>query len=319
MKQLIGNTPMIEITYMYKGKKRRVYSKLEYYNLTGSIKDRMVYYILTKNKENGNILPKVPLIEATSGNTGISLAALGSYFDHPVHIFMPDFVSMERRNLIKSYGASITLVSKENGGYETCIALADELANQIGGYRLNQFTNPLNVSAHYSTTGPEIIKQLNKIDGFISGIGTGGTLMGVGFKLKDIFEDVTVAAIEPTTMTLLSAKPLLKDHKIDGISDGFLPSIVDRSIINKVYLIDDEDAINMSKLLSRKLGLGVGFSSGANFLGSILLEDEIGGNIVTIFPDDSKKYLSTHLQDALDENSDFLSNQIELIDYRIIE
>ena len=143
--------------------------------------------------------------------------------------------------------------------------------------------------------------------------------MGVGFKLKDIFEDVTVAAIEPTTMTLLSAKPLLKDHKIDGISDGFLPSIVDRSIINKVYLIDDEDAINMSKLLSRKLGLGVGFSSGANFLGSILLEDEIGGNIVTIFPDDSKKYLSTHLQDALDENSDFLSNQIELIDYRIIE
>lgn len=318
MKKLIGNTPMIEITYTYKGKKRKIYAKLEYYNLTGSIKDRMVYHILSKNIENGNILPGTSLIEATSGNTGISLAAIGAYFHHPVYIFMPDFVSVERRKLIESYGANITLVTKEEGGYKACIEKADALAKKIGGYRLNQFSNPLNVSTHYITTGTEIIKQVGKIDGFVSGIGTGGTLMGIGLKLKDIFDQVTIGAIEPATMTLLSSKPVLKEHKIDGIADGFLPAIVDRNLIDKVYLIDDEDAINMCKKLSRKLGIGVGFSSGANLLGSILLEEEIGGNIVTVFPDDSKKYLSVHASDPINLDSSFLSNEIELIDYKIM-
>lgn len=317
MHEVIGNTPMIEIIYKYKGIKKSIYAKLEFYNITGSIKDRMVSYILTKNKKNGNILPGQPLIEATSGNTGISLASFASSLNHPVYIFMPDFVSVERKKLLESYGAHITLVSKEEGGYDSCIQKADKLAKEIGGYRLDQFENIDNITAHYQGTGTEIVKQLKPIQGFVSGIGTGGTLMGVGLKIKETYPQASVGVVEPDTMTLLSDKPIKESHQIEGISDGFIPPIVDRSIIDKVYTIKDMDAIHMSQLFASSLGLGVGISSGANFLGSVLLEEEIGGNIVTIFPDDSKKYLSTSYSNPI-HSKGLLSNEIELLEYKIV-
>lgn len=317
MYDLIGNTPMIEILYKYKGRERKVYAKLEYYNLTGSIKDRMVFYVLNKNKKNGIIKDGVPLIEATSGNTGISLAALGASLGHPVYIFMPDFVSIERIKLVESYGAHITLISKEEGSYEECIRRADTLAKEINGYRLDQFKNTDNIEAHYQTTGTEIIKQLKKVDGFVSGIGTGGTLMGIGLKIKESNENAKIAVIEPSTMTLLTSTPIIGQHQIEGIADGFIPPIVDQNKIDDFFTIEDKDAIVMSQKLASVLGLGVGISSGANLLGSILLEDKIGGNVVTVFPDDSKKYLSTSYSTKIGDLHS-LSDEIELLEYTIV-
>lgn len=318
MNGLIGNTPMVRIYYSYKGKERSIYTKLEYYNLTGSIKDRMVSYILLKNKNNGNIKEGQALIEATSGNTGISLAALGALYKHPVYIFMPDFVSEERIKIMKLYGANVTLVTKEEGGYETCIKRANELATQIDGFRLDQFERVDNITAHYQSTGTEIVKSLLPIDGFISGIGTGGTLMGTGMKIKDIYENAKIIAMEPKTMTLLSKDRVLEDHKIEGISDGFMPRIVDKSIIDDVILVDDKDAIYMSQKIAKELGIGVGISSGANLIGAILLEEQIGGNICTIFADDQKKYLSTDMSKEITPGKEFVSCEVELLRYEIV-
>jgi Cysteine synthase len=317
MNTLIGNTPFVKINYEYKNKIRSIYTKLEYYNFTGSIKDRMVEYILKKNKENGSIKDDDLLIEATSGNTGISLAAIGAKMGHKVHIFIPDFVSKERIDLLKLYGAEVTLVSKEEGGYETCIKKADELQKEKGGYRLDQFKRLENVTAHYNGTASEIVLKLENINGFVTGIGTGGTLMGCALKFRETNKNIKIAVIEPSTMKVLNEK-VIGDHKIEGISDGFIPSIVDTDIIDEVIIIDEEDAINLSRKLSKKLGLGVGISSGANMLGAIHLEEKTNGNVVTIFADDSKKYLSTELSKEIDENKNFISNQIRLISFEVL-
>ena len=317
MNSIIGETPFIKINYQYKDKLRSIYTKLEYYNLTGSIKDRIVEHIINKDKATGKIKEGDLLIEATSGNTGISLAAIGARLNHPVHIFIPNFVSAERIKLLKLYGAEVTLVSKQEGGYDACIKLADELKEKTGGYRLDQFNKLENVTAHYEGTATEIVSKLNKIDGFLSGIGTGGTLMGCSLKFKEENENVKIGVIEPSTMIVLD-KNIKGDHKIEGISDGFIPSIVDTSIIDKIIVIDDNDAVNMARKLSKELGLGVGISSGANMIGSIILEEEINGNICTIFADDNKKYLSTELSNKIDNNEKFMSNQIELINFEVL-
>lgn len=318
--RVIGNTPMIKINYEFLNQKKSVYVKLEYYNLTGSIKDRIALYILNKQIQNSTIKPGMPIIEATSGNTGISFAALGAYYHHPVTIFMPDWVSIERVNLMKSYGASVILVSKEEGGFKECIKRADELAIQINGYRPNQFSNLDNIEAHYIETASEILKQLPEtIDAFVSGIGTGGTLMGIGKRLKENNPKTKVIALEPKEAPLLTSGKMIQNHAIEGIGDEFIPELIDRKMIDDVYLIHDEDAINMSRMLASKLGLGVGISSGANLLAAIKYSEQTKGNIVTIFPDDNKKYLSTKLMDPIDLNPSFLSNQIRLIDYEIID
>ena len=311
--KLIGHTPLIKIKYEYKGIIDYVYVKLEYYNLTGSIKDRLAYYIINKAKKDGTLKENMPIIEATSGNTGISFASLGAYYNHPVHIFMPDSVSVERIKLIESYGGIIHLIKKEDGGFLEAIRQADELAVKLNGFRPNQFDNYDNVIAHYKTTGKEILESVNNIGIFVSGIGTGGTLIGVAKKLKEENKNVKIYAIEPKELPLISKNIKIKDHKIEGIGDDFIPSIVDRQLIDNVILISSEESIAMSKKIAKELGIGVGISSGANLLATILLKSKTDKNVVTVFVDDNKKYLSTDLtKDTNDDN--LITNKINLLE-----
>ena len=314
--KLIGNTPMIKINYKYKGERKSIYTKLEYYNLTGSIKDRVAYYIIENAKKQGDLKENMPIIEATSGNTGIALAALGAYYKHPVYIFIPDWASKERIDLMRSFGANIILISKEEGGFIKCVEEAKKLAKEKNGFLSNQFANINNFRAHYETTGTEILEQIpEKIEGFVSGVGTGGTLMGIGAKLKEKFKDLKIVAIEPDKMPIISQGKKIAQHKIEGIGDDFVPDLIDKTKIDKIILVNDDDAINMAKKLARNLGLGVGISSGANLIGSILLNEELKNPVVTVFADDNKKYLSTDLSKEMDDNIDFISNKIKLIDY----
>jgi len=314
MHNLIGNTPMIGITYKYKGVIRKIYAKLEYFNYSGSIKDRIADYILKKSKENGILKENMPIIEATSGNTGIAFAALGALYNHPVHIFLPDWVSIERRKILELYGAHLHLVSKEEGGFRGAIKKANELALEINGFRPNQFDNYDNVLAHYETTGKEIIESVPEVSTFVSGIGTGGTLMGVGKRLKEYNKNIKVVALEPDTMAILS-KGKVESHKIEGIGDDFVPQIVDLNIIDKVEQINDFDAILMAQKLAKDLGLGVGISSGANFLASVLQETD---NVVTVFPDNAFKYLSTDLTKVIKIEDNYISKDIELINIFLV-
>ena len=324
---VIGNTPMIKITYKYKGKQNNMYAKLEMFNITGSIKDRVAYYIIKNAKEKGILKENTPIIEATSGNTGISLSALGAYYKHPVYIFMPDWASKERIKVMKLYGANITLISKEEGGFIKCVEEAKNLAKKLNGFLANQFENEDNILAHYETTGKEILEQLEgkKIGGFISGVGTGGTLIGIGKRLKETDNQIKIYVLEPEKMPILSKGKILGQHKIEGIGDDFVPDIFKRNteIIEKdILLINDEDAMNMTRKLAKELGLGVGISSGANFIGAVLsqerLEENEEGNIVTVFADDNKKYLSTDLGKGIIKDESFISNQVELLDYEIV-
>jgi len=315
----IGNTPMIKINYEYKGESKYIYTKLEYYNLTGSIKDRVAYYIINKAIKRGDLKKGMPIIEATSGNTGIALAALGRFYKHPVCIFMPDWVSKERIDLIKSFGASIILFSKEDGGFIRCVEEAKKMAEENNAFLANQFASEDNFLAHYETTAEEMIKQVpEKIYGFVSGVGTGGTLMGTGKRLKEEFEDFEIVAIEPDKMPIISQGKAIAQHKIEGIGDDFVPDLVNRDAIDDVILVNDDDAINMSRKLARDLGLGVGISSGANLIGSALLNEKINKPIATVFADDNKKYLTTDLAKNIDENTNFISNQIKLKNYEVI-
>ena len=316
IEKLIGNTPMIKIKYRYQNQENAVYAKLEYYNYTGSIKDRVAYYILKKSKELGVLKENQAIVEATSGNTGISLAALGAYYHHPVHIFMPDWASVERIQIMKLYGAHVYLVSKEEGGFREAIRRSEEYAFEHDGFLPKQFSNPFNIEAHYFTTGKEILEQLPKIDTFVSGIGTGGTLIGVAKRLKEYNEKIRIVALEPDKMPLLSGGKVIGNHKIEGIGDDFIPDLVNQDYIDDIVLIRDEDAINMSRILAKKLGLGVGISSGANFLASVLSG---GSCVATVFPDDAKKYLSTDLTKDYDDNPDFLSNQIDILGMEVLE
>lgn len=308
--KLIGNTPMIKINTKYNGKITSVFAKLEYYNYTGSIKDRLANYIIKESYKNGMLKKGMPIVEATSGNTGIAFAALGAYYGHPVHIFMPDWASVERINIMKLYGAKVYLVSKEDGGFKEAINRADKLALEINGFRPDQFNNIMNIDAHYNGTGKEIVESMDKIDAFVSGIGTGGTLIGIAKKLKEKFKNIEVVALEPKQLPILSKGITEGIHKIEGIGDDFIPNIVDRDIIDDVVTIDDKDAINMARILARKFGLGVGISSGANLIASVLTGED---NVVTIFADDFKKYLSTDLVKDIELDDGLISNKIEIL------
>ena len=309
MDRLIGNTPLVKIVARYNGEIKNIFAKLEYYNYTGSIKDRMAEYIIRKSYESGYLKKGMPIIEATSGNTGIAFAALGAKYGHSVHIFMPEWASVERRKIMEMYGAKVYLVSREEGGFRGAITLADKLAEEIHGFRPQQFESDLNVLAHYEGTGKEIIEKVESIDTFVSGFGTGGTITGVGKRIKEKFPNAKVIAMEPETMTLLSKEKKIGSHKIEGIGDDFLPAIMENSLVDDVITISDFEAINMARKLAKELGLGVGISSGGNFLASILSS---GKNIVTIFADDFKKYLSTDLFKEK-EDRQYLSDKIELI------
>lgn len=319
MKIKIGNTPLIKIKYKYNGKENFIYSKLESYNLTGSIKDRVAYYIIKRAYDEGKLKKGMTIVEATSGNTGIALAAMGAYFGNPVHIFMPDWVSKERISLMQMYNATVTLISKEQGGFKRAILEAEKYAQENGAFLSNQFENENNILAHYETTSKEIVEELDgNVSGFVSGIGTGGTIIGVAKRLKQINNNVKIYALEPDKMPLLSQNKVIGNHKIEGIGDDFIPKIVNKTMIDKIILVNDEDAINMARKIALNLGLGVGISSGANMIASILAKEENDGNIVTVFPDDNKKYISTDLSKPIDDNENFISNKIEFLDYEFV-
>ena len=315
--KLIGNTPMIKIDYEYDGKQSSIYTKLEYYNYTGSIKDRIALYIIENERKNGNLKDGQPIVEVTSGNTGISFSAIGALYGHDVHIFMPDWVSLERRKLIEMYGAHVHLISREEGGFKGALKLAEEFSKEIDAYRPLQFDNELNVEAQYKTTGQEIIDAVSNINAFVSGIGTGGTLMGIGKRLKDNDPNSKVFALEPSTLSILKMGMEEGSHMIEGIGDDFIPGIVNEDLIDDIVLIDDLDAINMAKKIAKEFGLGIGISSGANFLASVIMDND-DYKMATVFPDDNKKYITTKLSEKIDNNPELLSNKVKLIDFEVI-
>ena len=319
-KSIIGNTPMIKIHYQYKEKKGYIYTKLEYYNLTGSIKDRIAYYIINNAYKTGKLKKGMPIIEATSGNTGIALAALGAYYKNPVIIFMPDWASKERIELMKSFGAEVRLYSKAQGGFVRCVNEAKKLAIKINGFLANQFSNEDNFLAQYETTGTEIAKTLKEeVGGFVSGVGTGGTLMGIGKRLQKKYKNLKIIALEPDKMPIISRGKIIDQHKIEGIGDDFVPDLVDKDAIDEYILINDLDAINMARKIARELGLGVGISSGANLLAAIIEESKINNPIVTVFPDDNKKYLTTDLfNNKNDQKNKYISDTIILEKYEVM-
>ena len=310
--KLIGNTPIVKIKYDYLGNVRNIYVKLEYYNYTGSIKDRLALYILEESKRKGLLKDKQMIVEATSGNTGISFAAIGALLGHEVHIFMPSSASIERRKLLKLYGAKLHIV---DSGFVEAIEEASMFALENNAFRPDQFSNTMNIDTHYYGTAKEILESVPLIKGFVSGIGTGGTLMGVGNRLKDYNKEIKLIALEPSSMPLLSENKVIGPHKIEGIGDDFIPSLVDKTKIDQIIKIDDRDAINMSRILARKFGLGVGISSGANLLAGIISGID---NIVTVFADDAKKYLSTDLIGDIDNSEELISNKVKLIKMEVI-
>jgi cysteine synthase A len=321
--RLIGNTPLLAIDFEYRGRKRVVYAKAENLNMTGSIKDRMALHIVRCGYARGALKPGGPIVEATSGNTGISFAAIGRALGHPVRIFMPDWMSQERVGLIRSLGADITLVSKDEGGFLGSIRLADEFAARtVGAFLPRQFSNEDNTAAHAQTTGPEIWWQLRfqsaRPDAFVAGVGTGGTIMGAGRYLRGRDPSIRLHPLEPSNSPTLSTGCKVGKHRIQGISDEFVPSIVDLDALDEVVSVDDGDAILMAQKLARDLGLGVGISSGANFLGAVRLQNETSPDAVvaTVFPDDNKKYLSTDLLGEEPVRDGFLSPDIELLGFR---
>lgn len=322
---MIGNTPLLEIEFKYKGTLRKLYAKYESLNMTGSIKDRMAFRILKESYEKGNLKCGDTIAEATSGNTGISFAAIGKALGHPVMIFMPDWMSRERVDLIRSFGANITPVTKEQGGFLGSISLADKLASERDNVFLpHQFSNSANISAHYETTGPEIWWQLTfkdkKPDAFVAGVGTGGTVMGTGLFLKKMNPEVKVHPMEPTESPTLSTGHKVGKHRIQGISDEFIPPIVDLNQLDHVVPVHDGDAIIMAQKLA-SIGLAVGISSGANFLASLIIQNEIGDEsiVATVFPDSNKKYLSTDLLSSEPVKKGFLSGDVELITFNAMK
>ena len=293
LKLMIGQTPLIEIFFRYQKKEYSFYAKVEYYNFTGSIKDRVVYEILKHGIRSGQIKENTPLIEVTSGNTGISLAAMGAYLDLPVTIFLPEWMSDERKLLLKQYGANLVLVSRQERGFIGGL----ELAKKMKGFHVGQFENKYNVLAHERATAPEIYNALsahNKIiSGVVSGVGTGGTLMGLGRFLKKRYPHFKTFALEPSTSRILKGEKG-EGHLIEGISDQFVPTIYSANEVNDIVDITNEQALGFAQKMCQKLGIGVGISSGAAAAAAIKLTLR-GEKMVTIFADDNKKYLSTAL------------------------
>jgi cysteine synthase A len=323
--KMVGNTPMLEIRYRYKGESRKLYVKCENYNLTGSIKDRMTLYILQRSYELNLIKPGNIIVEATSGNTGISFSAIGKALGHQVKIIMPDWLSKERKDIIKSLGAEVILISKSQGGFLGSIALSEQMAKEDENIFLpKQFENIYNPEAHEKTTAKEIWMQLQSIDltpdAFVAGVGTGGTIMGVGRYLKKRNNAIKVHPLEPKESPTISTGHKVGSHRIQGISDEFIPAIVHLEQLNEIVQASDGDSIIMAQKLARQLGLAVGISSGANFLGAVQLQNQLGSEAVavTVFSDSNKKYLSTDLMKEEPLKDEYYSTDIQLLDYRAI-
>jgi cysteine synthase A len=328
--EMIGNTPMLAITFSYRQKVRTLYAKAEYLNLTGSIKDRMALHIILQAYRSGCLRPGDTILEATSGNTGIALAAIGRALGHPVVIYMPDWMSRERVKLIESYGATVVGVSREEGGFLGSIRKTEEHPPGEGGvYLPQQFKNRSNCEAHELTTGPEILEQLRLQDlipdAFVAGVGTGGTVMGVSQCLRSRGVATKIFPVEPAESPTLSTGYKVGTHRIQGISDEFIPQILELASLDEILPVSDGDSILMAQKLATKLGLGVGISSGCNFLAAVMAQERLNLDrpgqdavVVTVFCDDNKKYLSTDLFREEPLREGYLSPGIELLDYQVL-
>ena len=320
LSRLVGNTPLISIHFRYHGVHRILFAKSEYLNLTGSIKDRMAVRILQKAYAEGTIAPGHAIAEATSGNTGIAFAAIGRMLGHPVKIFMPDWMSQERVHLIRSYGAEVVTVSKGDGGFLGSIRMCEEFAaSHKDVFLARQFSNPANAESHEETTGPEIWSQLLSVgkrpNAFVAGVGTGGTVMGVGKFLRQRDSSIRVHPVEPAESPTLTTGGKVGNHRIQGISDEFIPEIVNLKELDEVIPVPDGDSILMAQKLATHLGLAVGISSGCNFLAAVKAQNNLSADavVVTVFCDDNKKYLSTALMSEEPVKPDYLSPEIELL------
>ena len=298
--QLIGKTPLLELTHIEKalGLKAKVLAKLEYFNPAGSVKDRVAKAMIDDAEEKGLLKPGSVIIEPTSGNTGIGLAAVAAARGYRIIIVMPDTMSVERRQLMKAYGAELVL-SEGAKGMKGAIAKADELAASIpGSFIPGQFVNPANPKAHFETTGPEIYADTDgEVDIFVAGVGTGGTITGVGEYLKSKKPEIKVVAVEPATSPVLS-KGTAGAHKIQGIGAGFVPKVLDTGVYDEIIPVANEDAFAVGKQIGKAEGVLVGISSGAAAWAAIELakrpENE-GKTIVVLLPDTGDRYLSTPL------------------------
>lgn len=297
---LIGHTPLLELSHIEKefGLKAKIFAKLEYFNPAGSVKDRVAKAMLDEAEKSGKIKAGATIIEPTSGNTGIGLASVGVARGYKVIIVMPETMSVERRQIIKAYGAEIVLTDGSKG-MKGAIAKAEEIhAATPGSFIPGQFVNPANPKAHYDSTGPEIWEDTDgKVDWFVAGVGTGGTITGVGKFLKEKKSGVKIAAVEPASSPVLSTG-VAGPHKIQGIGAGFVPDVLDKNVYDEVVRVANEDAFAYGKLVGRKEGVLVGISSGAALWATVEIakrpENE-GKQIVVLFPDTGDRYLSTPL------------------------
>lgn len=310
----VGDTPVIRILSKIDNEEVVILAKYEAWNFTGSIKDRMALMILDSAYRLGTLIPKDTIVEATSGNTGIAFAAMGAYLGHPVQIYMPDWLSDERKRLLRFYGAELLEVSAKNGGFSKCIELAAKKSQKKGYFGPKQFDNTWNILAHVNTTAPELEKTLKNsdlgdLDVFITGMGTGGTIMGFHHYFSQKKSDFKAYPILPS-------KNKDGEHRIEGIGDSFIPNIVDLKALSPVLRVKDSDAINIARQINR-LGLSVGISSGANVFGAILKAFEAPKtiNVATILCDSNKKYLTT---DLCSDSAEPLSRNIEILDFEII-
>lgn len=298
--QLIGKTPLLELTRIEEelGLKARVFAKLEYFNPAGSVKDRIAKRMIEDAEASGKLKPGATIIEPTSGNTGIGLAAVAAAKGYKTIIVMPETMSVERRQLMKAYGAELVLTEGAKG-MKGAIAKAEEIAAETeNSYIPGQFVNPSNPAAHRDTTGPEIWEDTDgKVDYFVAGVGTGGTVTGVGEYLKSKNEDVKVVAVEPEASQTL-AKGEAAPHKIQGIGAGFVPETLNTHIYDEIIPVTNEDAFETGRLIGHKQGVLVGISSGAALWAAIELarkSENEGKNIVVLLPDTGDRYLSTPL------------------------
>ena len=298
--QLVGNTPLLELKNIQKelGINAHVIAKLEYFNPAGSAKDRVALNMIENAEREGKLQKGSVIIEPTSGNTGIGLAAIGVSKGYKVILTMPETMSIERIKLIQAYGAKVVLTEGFKG-MQGAVDKAQELKNTISGsFIAGQFTNPDNPQAHYKTTGPEIFRDMEgKVDAFVATVGTGGTLSGTGKYLKENINDVFIAAVEPASSPLLS-KGHAGPHKIQGIGANFIPDVLDRNIYDEILCCPDEEAMQMGRLLAKKEGILVGISSGAAVWSAVTLskrEEFSGKNIVAVLPDTGERYLSSEM------------------------
>ena len=298
---LIGNTPLLKASNFIEGKqvKADIYFKLEYFNPLGSVKDRIAYAMISEAEESGRIKPGDTIIEPTSGNTGVGIAFVAAVKGYQTVLTMPDTMSMERRNLLKALGATIVLTPGADG-MRGAVRKAEEIAAQTGGFILQQFENPANPAIHHKTTAEEIWRDTGgEVDMVVAGVGTGGTVSGVGENLKAKKKDITIIAVEPFESPVLSGGTPAP-HKIQGIGAGFVPRVFKREVVDEIYTVKSIEAVETSRELGRREGLLVGISSGAAAFAALQIAKRVenaGKNIVAVLPDTGERYLSTILYD----------------------